>query len=77
MIGIAALAGGTIGGLVLAMTIGHRTSAAGIVVGAISLAVLGGWFAFLCGSFYGVFRHGFRDAIAEQQREDGHRPPPR
>jgi hypothetical protein len=33
------------------------------------VAVLFGWFAFLFGSFYGVFRHGFREAAAEQARD--------
>lgn len=56
--------GGLAGAAALALAIGYRTSLAGIVVGGLSAAVLCGWFAFLCGSFYGVFRHGFRDATA-------------
>ena len=28
-----------------------------------------GWFAFLAGSFYGIFRHGFRDAVAEHKKD--------
>ena len=56
--------GGLLGALALAMTIGYRTSPVGVLVGGISFAVLGGWFAFLTASFYGVFRHGFRDATA-------------
>jgi hypothetical protein len=70
------LAGGVAGAFLLAATIGHRTSAAGIVVGSISLAVVGGWFAFLVGSFYGIFRHGLRDALAEQQKDESPRPVP-
>lgn len=62
--------GGLAGALLLAISIGHRITPAGIIVGACSLAVLSGWFAFLCGSFYGVFRHGFREALAEQQRDE-------
>jgi hypothetical protein len=64
------VAGGMIGAMLLAATIGHRTSAAGILVGSASLAVVGGWLAFLCGSFYGIFRHGLRDALAEQQKDE-------
>jgi hypothetical protein len=62
-------AGALTGSSYLAATVGYRTSPAGIVVGGISVAVLFGWFAFLFGSFYGVFRHGFREAAAEQARE--------
>ena len=39
--------GGCAGVAVLAATIGHRTSAAGVAVGAVSTAVVGAWFAFL------------------------------
>jgi hypothetical protein len=65
--------GGTVGASVLGMTVGHRTTLAGVAVGGISSAVLGGWFAFLGGSFYGIFRHGLRDAIAEQKKDEGRR----
>ena len=61
--------GGLAGGLLLGGTIGHRTSLEGIIVGAASFAVLGGWISFLAGNFYGVFRHGFREALAEQQKD--------
>ncbi|MCI0333241.1 MAG: hypothetical protein L0228_08470 [Planctomycetes bacterium] len=61
--------GGAFGVVVLSVTIGHRTSPAGIVVGAFSLAVLAGWFAFVGYSFYGVFRHGLRDAMADERRD--------
>lgn len=61
---MAIVLGGLAGAAALAFAIGYRTSVAGIVVGGLSAAVLCGWFAFLCGSFYGVFRHGFRDATA-------------
>jgi hypothetical protein len=63
--------GGTLGTAVLFLTIGHRTTLAGVAVGGISSAVLGGWFAFVGGSFYGIFRHGLRDAIAEQKKDEG------
>lgn len=62
---IAIAAGAIAGSWYLAATIGYRTSPAGIVVGGLSVAVLCGWSAFLFGSFYGVFRHGFREATAD------------
>ena len=70
MILAGALLGGTAGAVLLTLTIGHRTSAAGLVVGSLSAAVLGGWFTFLGGSFYGIVRHGLRDALAEQQKDE-------
>jgi hypothetical protein len=70
------MAGAIVGALLLAATIGHRTSLAGILVGSASLAVVGGWFAFLCGNFYGIFRHGLRDALAEQHKDEMPRPFP-
>ncbi len=65
--------GGVAGMLVLEGAIGHRTTPAGIAVGATSFAVLSGWFAFLCGNFYGVFRHGFREALADEQNDQPQR----
>lgn len=67
----AVIVGGLGGGLLLSGTIGHRTSPEGIIVGAASFAVLGGWISFLGGNFYGVFRHGFREAVAEQRKDQG------
>jgi hypothetical protein len=61
--------GGVSGAAYLAVKIGYRTSPAGVIVGGLSVAVLFGWFAFVTGSFYGVFRHGFREAVAEQQKQ--------
>jgi hypothetical protein len=65
----AMVVGGLGGGLLLGGTIGHRTSPEGIIVGAASFAILAGWLSFVCGSFYGVFRHGFREALAEQLKD--------
>jgi Na+-transporting methylmalonyl-CoA/oxaloacetate decarboxylase gamma subunit len=62
--------GGIVGGIFLTATIGHRTSPASILVGSASSAVLGGWFAFLGGSFYGIFRHGVREALSEQRKDE-------
>jgi hypothetical protein len=67
----AIIVGGLGGGILLSGTIGHRTSPEGIIVGAASFAILGGWISFLGGNFYGVFRHGFREAVAEQQKDQG------
>jgi hypothetical protein len=66
---VAIAIGAIAGSSYLAVTIGYRASPAGILVGGLSVAVLCGWFAFLCGSFYGVFRHGFREAVAEPKHE--------
>jgi hypothetical protein len=60
--------GGIGGALFLAQTIGHRTSLVGLAVGAVSLAVLGGWFSFLGSSFYAMFRDGWREAVAGEQK---------
>jgi hypothetical protein len=51
-------------------SITSNASPAGIVVGAISVAVLGAWLAFLGGSFYAIFRHGLREAMAQQCRDE-------
>jgi len=61
--------GGVGGTVLLSGLIGDRSSVEGIVVGAASFAILGGWISFICGNFYGVFRHGFREALADQQRD--------
>lgn len=67
---IAAIAcGGIAGAAYLAIIIGYRTSPAGVIVGSLSVAVLFGWIAFLFGSFYGVFRHGFREAASESRKD--------
>jgi len=65
----AMVVGGLAGGLLLGGKISHHTSFGGIIVGAASFAILGGWISFLAGNFYGVFRHGFREALAEQQKD--------
>jgi hypothetical protein len=62
------LVGGVCGALLLAGTIGHRTSTAGIAVGSVSIAIVSGWFAFVGGSFYGIVRHGIKDAMANDDR---------
>ena len=73
VIAAATVFGGILGALLLALTTRREASLAGIVIGSLSAAVLGGWFAFLCGSFYGVFRHGFREAVTDQQKDESKR----
>lgn len=72
------IAGAVVGGvagaaLFLTDALGRSPSPAGIIVGAISLAVLGGWLAFLMGSFYAIVRHGVLDAMAQQDRDHSSR----
>ena len=64
-----AVIGGAIGAGILAAAIGHRTTMAGLAVGAISAAILGGWFAFVAGSFWAILRHGWRDAVEDANRD--------
>jgi hypothetical protein len=61
--------GAIMGALLLSGLLGERSSPAGMIVGSISLAVVAGWFAFVGYSFYGVFRHGLRDALSEDRRD--------
>jgi hypothetical protein len=67
-----AILGGCAGVALFLLTdsIGHRPTWAGIAVGSTSLAVLGGWFAFLGGSFYAIFRHGLHEAMAHHHRDE-------
>jgi len=62
--------GGVAGGIFLAYAIGSRTSIAGVMIGALSLAVVGGWIAFIASSFYAIFRDGLREAITEQKKDE-------
>jgi membrane protein implicated in regulation of membrane protease activity len=64
---IAVCLGGCLGAVLLTLTVGHRTSAAGLVLGAMSLATLSGWFAFLGGNFYANVRRGLREALDDQR----------
>ncbi len=69
LIAVAFLVGGISGACTLLFVVGYRTSPAGIAVGAISTAVIMGWLAFVGYSFFGVFRHGVRDALAGERRD--------
>lgn len=64
-----AILGGGLGVVVLSLTIGDRTSAAGIVVGALSTAIVGAWLAFVGANSWAIFRQGWLDAVAEERRE--------
>jgi hypothetical protein len=66
---LASFSGGVLGAVLLDGAVGHSTSAAGLAVGAFSVAVVAGWFAFVGYSFYGVFRHGLRDAMSDDHRD--------
>ncbi len=70
----AMVASALFGIVLLNSKIGHRTSLEGIVVGAASFAVLGGWISFLAGNFFGVFQHGFREALTEQRKDQAGSP---
>lgn len=56
-------------GIATCATTGHRTSPAGLVVGAMSVAALSGWFAFVAGNFYGIVRGGWSEATAGHDRD--------
>jgi hypothetical protein len=68
-----ALVGLLAGAVLLAETIGHRTSAAGIAVGAVSLGIVGGWCALLGGCFWSILRQGWREAVAQQKLDESRR----
>jgi hypothetical protein len=65
-----AVLGGCVGAVLLEATIGGRTTAVGVAIGALSAAVLGGWFAFLGGSFTAILRQGWREAVAQQKIDE-------
>jgi hypothetical protein len=72
-VGIGVVVGLCMGAMLLvAGTVGNRASAIGVVVGAISTAVLGGWFAFLGASFWAILRQGWRDAVSEHHDDEPH-----
>jgi hypothetical protein len=72
LIAAAMAIGGIAGAALLTLVIGRETSAAGIIVGSLSLAVVAGWITFVGYSFVNVFRHGLRAASADERR-DHHR----
>jgi hypothetical protein len=66
---VGAAVGGLLGVLVLSLAIGDRTTLAGILVGAASMAVVGAWLAFVGASAWSIFRQGWRDAVKERPRD--------
>jgi hypothetical protein len=64
-----AIIGACLGLVLLTITIGGRTTPAGMAVGAISTAVLGAWIAFVAASSWTIMRRGWRDAVADEPRE--------
>jgi hypothetical protein len=69
MVVAVAMCGGMLGALVLTLTTDGPVSLPGIAVGSVSIAIVAGWFAFLGYSFYSVFRHGLKQAMAEEQND--------
>jgi hypothetical protein len=66
-----AIVGGCLGVAVLSLLVGGRTSVGGIVVGAVSMAVVGAWLAFVGTSSWSIFRQGWRDAVDAAGPEKG------
>ncbi len=69
----AVLLGGSLGVVLLTAATGQRTSPAGVVVAAVSLAALSGWLAFLGGSFVGIVRGGLHE-VAEHEAKTAQPP---
>jgi hypothetical protein len=64
-----ALVGGLAGACLLAETVGHRVTSAGLVVGAVSSGMLGAWLAFVMGGFVGISRQAWREAVHDSTNE--------
>lgn len=58
-----AVLGGCLGVAALSLFVGNRTTSAGIIVGAVSMAVVGAWVAFVGANSWTIFRQGWRDAV--------------
>jgi hypothetical protein len=65
--GVAALLGGAAGGFVLISLNGGNVDLAGLLVGILSAAILGGFFGFLTSSFMEVSARALREAAGEQR----------
>src|SRR4029077_21209508 len=59
LVATGAVIGGSLGAVLLELTNGSRTTSVGIAVGALSMAVLGAWCAFLGSSFSAILRRGW------------------
>jgi len=75
LVGAGAAAGGIAGTVVFLSGDKLAPSPAAIAFGAISMAVVGGWFAFLGSHFWVMLRHGWRDALAEGRKDEARRGP--
>jgi hypothetical protein len=64
VVAAAVVLGGSLGAVLVSLTAPRATLPA-LVVGAISLAALSGWDAFLSGNFLGNLRRGLGEAVAE------------
>ncbi len=62
---LGAVAGGTVGAVVLVAVLGDDTSVAALALGVVSAAVLGGFFAFLLSSFCFVFSRALGEALGD------------
>ena len=69
LVATAVFFGGCLGAGFLSLTVGHQTSAAGLVLGSMSFAAISGWFAFLVGNFYATFRRGLREALDNERKD--------
>jgi hypothetical protein len=70
LVAAGALLGVCGGAVLLSATVGQRASVLGIAVGAISLGVVGGWFAFLGTSFWTIVRQGWLEAVDHQKQDE-------
>lgn len=65
---VGALCGGTLGGIVLATQYWHQAGTLPVALGAISAAILGGFFGFLISSFVQVASRAWNEAATESRR---------
>jgi len=63
------LFGGVLGAVLLTLTMDRHTTPAGVAVGSVSFAIVAGWLTFLGYSFCGVFRHGLKQAMADDRHD--------
>lgn len=63
------LFGGVLGAVVLTLTMDRQNTLAGIVLGSVSFAIVAAWVAFIGYSFCRVFRHGVKQAMADDQQD--------
>ena len=69
LIGTGAAAGGSLGTVVFLRVDALAPSLSGVVFGALSMAVVGGWMAFLGSNFWVMLRRGWRDAVAHERKD--------